>query len=153
RARLAEAEDTLRAIRNGEVDALVVGERLYMLTSADAAANRMRGMALEQLSDVREITEWKEAEDSLLAKDKSLTQIADLTPTILIRCSRDLRYLFANHAAAGFLGYAPEEIVGKTVREILGNDAFTIILPYIERVLRGERVEFETEITGSAAGR
>jgi PAS domain S-box-containing protein len=153
RARLAEAEETLRAIRNGEVDAFVVGERLYMLTSADAASNQMRGADLEQVSDVREITEWKEAESTLLEKDKSLTQIADLTPTILIRCSRDLRYLFVNRAAARFLGYAPEEIVGKTVREILGNDAFTTILPYIERVLQGERVEFETEITGSTAGR
>jgi diguanylate cyclase (GGDEF)-like protein/PAS domain S-box-containing protein len=40
RARLADAEETLRAIRHGEVDALVVGavagqERLFTLTSAD----------------------------------------------------------------------------------------------------------------------
>src|SRR5262252_5515836 len=129
RARLAEAEETLRAIRNGEVDALVVGERLYMLTSAD------------------------EAEAALLGRDKLLTQITDLTPTLLVRCGRDLRYLFANRPAAGFLGFAPEEIVGKTIREILGDSAFTTILPYIERVLQGERVEFETEITYSTAGR
>jgi PAS domain S-box-containing protein len=64
-----------------------------------------------------------------------------------------LRYLFANRPAAGFLGFAPEEIVGKTIREILGDSAFTTILPYIERVLQGERVEFETEITYSTAGR
>ncbi len=40
RARLAEAEDTLRAIRHGEVDALLIqdasGERVYTLRSADA---------------------------------------------------------------------------------------------------------------------
>ena len=47
RARLAEAEETLRAIRNGEVDALVVGERLYMLAVADAASTKLRGRALE----------------------------------------------------------------------------------------------------------
>jgi PAS domain S-box-containing protein len=35
----------------------------------------------------------------------------------------------------------------------LGDSAFTTILPYIERVLQGERVEFETEITYSTAGR
>ena len=39
RRRLEEAEDTLRAIRNGEVDALVVdapqGEVIYTLTTAD----------------------------------------------------------------------------------------------------------------------
>jgi PAS domain S-box-containing protein len=40
RARLAEAEETLRAIRHGEVDALLIadtsGERVYTLRSADA---------------------------------------------------------------------------------------------------------------------
>ena len=40
RARLAEAEETLRAIRCGEVDALLItdesGERVYTLRSADA---------------------------------------------------------------------------------------------------------------------
>ena len=40
RARLSEAEETLRAIRHGEVDALLVvdgsGERVYALRSADA---------------------------------------------------------------------------------------------------------------------
>ena len=40
RARLAEAEETLRAIRGGEVDALLIadgaGERVYTLRSADA---------------------------------------------------------------------------------------------------------------------
>src|SRR6187399_1403276 len=40
RTRLAEAEETLRAIRHGEVDALLVtdgtGERVYTLRSADA---------------------------------------------------------------------------------------------------------------------
>src|SRR4051794_19293048 len=39
RRRLEEAEDTLRAIRNGEVDALVIdapqGEVVYTLTTAD----------------------------------------------------------------------------------------------------------------------
>src|SRR5688500_19419272 len=40
KARLADAEDTLHAIRSGEVDALLIsdatGERVYTLRSADA---------------------------------------------------------------------------------------------------------------------
>jgi diguanylate cyclase (GGDEF)-like protein/PAS domain S-box-containing protein len=51
RARLADTEETLRAIRNGEVDALVVGavvgqERLFTLTSADRTyRNFVEGMS------------------------------------------------------------------------------------------------------------
>ena len=37
-SRLAEAEDTLAAIRNGDVDALIVGEDIYTLDSANAAS-------------------------------------------------------------------------------------------------------------------
>jgi len=35
RARLEEAEETLRAIRAGEVDALVMGEEVYTLKGAE----------------------------------------------------------------------------------------------------------------------
>src|SRR4051794_40270759 len=51
RARLDEAEETLRAIRSGEVDALVVGDKIYMLESAGAASNHFRGEVLAQVND------------------------------------------------------------------------------------------------------
>ena len=55
RARLAEAEDTLRAIRAGEVDALVVetadGPNVFTLQGVDAVSNRFRGELLTQVSD------------------------------------------------------------------------------------------------------
>ena len=54
-ARLQEAEDTIGAIRNGEVDALVVdgatGPQIYALQGQDAAMNRFRGEMLAQVSD------------------------------------------------------------------------------------------------------
>ncbi len=55
RARLAEAEDTLRAIRTGDVDALVVegddGLQIFTLQGLDAEQNRSRGEMLAQVSD------------------------------------------------------------------------------------------------------
>jgi PAS domain S-box-containing protein len=55
RARLDEAEEMLRAIRRGEVDALVVqsaeGPQLYVLQGQDAETNRFRGEMLAQVSD------------------------------------------------------------------------------------------------------
>src|SRR3982750_4481484 len=49
--RLAEAEDTLHAIRSGEVEALVIGDQVYTLESADAASNRFRGEVLAQINE------------------------------------------------------------------------------------------------------
>jgi len=55
RARLEEAEETLRAIRSGEVEALVVetadGPQIFTLQGLDAESNRFRGEILAQVSD------------------------------------------------------------------------------------------------------
>ena len=56
KAQLEEARDTLRAIRSGEVDAVVIegptGVQLYTLESAEAVSNRFRGEILAQIDDV-----------------------------------------------------------------------------------------------------
>ena len=51
RGRLAEAEQTLDAIRSGEVDALIVGDDVYTLDSANATSNRLRSDVLAQMKD------------------------------------------------------------------------------------------------------
>jgi PAS domain S-box-containing protein len=51
RSRLDEAEETLGAIRSGEVDALVIGDQVYTLESSDAASNRFRGEVLAQINE------------------------------------------------------------------------------------------------------
>src|SRR5262245_52177730 len=52
RERVSELEDTLRAIRNGEVDALIDGAAIFSLESAESESNRFRGQVLDQISDV-----------------------------------------------------------------------------------------------------
>ena len=55
RQKLEEAEDTLRAIRTGDVDSIVVetkdGPQLFTLQGIDAESNRFRGEILEQVGD------------------------------------------------------------------------------------------------------
>ncbi len=51
RIRLAEALDTLRAIREGGVDALVDGGQIYTLDSAISETNRFRGQVLAQINE------------------------------------------------------------------------------------------------------
>ena len=55
RARLEEAEDTLRAIRSGEVDALIVdgdpGPQVFILQGVDAESNRFRSDILSKVSE------------------------------------------------------------------------------------------------------
>ena len=51
RVQLDEAEQTLRAIRSGEIDAIVVDDAVYTLDTAHAASNRLRSDVLAQMKD------------------------------------------------------------------------------------------------------
>jgi len=90
--------------------------------------------------------ERKRMEQQLVAKELQLERITGHIDALISQCSRDLRYVFVNQPLADFLGKPVDEIVGHTVPEVLGEAAFRVIRPYLDRVLRGERVAFETEI-------
>lgn len=110
-------------------------------------------MPVRLIGTARDITKRKENENALHSKDELLSQITDVTPIMLARCSKELKYLFVNNTTAEFLGYPKEFIIEQPIRSILGEKAFATILPYIKKVLAGERVEFETEVHYSTAGK
>ena len=86
------------------------------------------------------------AEEALRLKEAELDTIINHTPFMLTRCTRDLRYRFASHAYAQMLGREPQGIAGKPIVEIMGEDGLRTIMPYVESVLRGEQVEYESEV-------
>ena len=98
------------------------------------------------VSIVRDITERKRAEEALRGISAELRQTLYTAGTGLTHCSRDLRYLSANPAYAQYVQMPLEQIVGRPIVEVLGQQTFEIIRPRIERVLSGERVEFEDEL-------
>jgi PAS domain S-box-containing protein len=85
------------------------------------------------------------AEVKPLAPDDA-EQILTDTPFLLTRCSSDLRYLFASEAYARMIGRTAQDVVGKKIREVMGEQGFNTILPYITAVLSGQRVEYETRV-------
>ncbi|MBI5545166.1 MAG: PAS domain S-box protein, partial [Deltaproteobacteria bacterium] len=98
------------------------------------------------------IVERKRAEEALRAREAELDQILTLTPFMLTRCSRDLRYRYASRAYAEMIGRTPEEIAGKSMMEIMGEEGFQTIRPRVETVLRGQPVEFEAVVHFSGLG-
>jgi len=92
------------------------------------------------------------SEEALSRKEQQLLHITDNTSVIIAQCSSDYRYVFANKACAEFLGLPVEEIVGKSLAEVMGQEAFEAVRPYMERVLQGERVEYEAEVPYTRIG-
>ena len=94
----------------------------------------------------QELTERKRAEDALRQSEAELQSVINRTPFMLVRMSRDLRYRFVSDAYAHLLGRARSAIVGKTNTELIGENGVATLRPYIERVLKGEAVNFECNL-------
>jgi PAS domain S-box-containing protein len=71
----------------------------------------------------------------------------------ITRCSRELRYLSANAAYAQIIGLPVEKIVGRPIADVIGAEAFDAIRPHIERVLKGEKEEYEREVPFAGSGK
>jgi PAS domain-containing protein len=69
----------------------------------------------------------------------------------ITRCGRDLRYLRANETYAKIVGL-PLGIIGRPIVEVVGEAAFETIRPCVERVLAGERVEYESVVPLRGSG-
>ena len=86
-------------------------------------------------------------------REAELQQIMNNTPFMFTRCSRDLYYRFVSRAYAEMVGRRPEELAGKPIVESMGEAGVQAILPYVEQVLQGKRVEYEMEVPFAGAKR
>ena len=99
-----------------------------------------------------DLIEHKQSEETLRVREAQLQRLISETPFMLTRCSRDLRYVFVSRAYAGMLGKTPEEIEGKRIADVLGDEAFVTLRPYIDRVLAGSRVDFDDDVPLAGVG-
>src|SRR5881227_735471 len=92
------------------------------------------------------VTEQDRAEIAFREKEAELQFLADTTPFVLARCGSDLRYKFINKAGAALFNTTPEEMVGESIFEMMGEEAFSRIESQIDKVLDGKSVEYDVEI-------
>jgi PAS domain S-box-containing protein len=128
------------------------GERIPTLLCSTPITSTTRNGALLYQTAIMDLSDRKRAEEALRAKEAELEAIINRTPFMLTRCSRDLRYRFVSRAYANMLGRTPEEIAGKPIVEIMGKEGLKTISPHIEKVLKGERTDFETQISFRGVG-
>ena len=79
-----------------------------------------------------------------LQKQKEYVQlITDAMPVLISHIDKDYRYQYANKTYENWYHISQAEINGKHVRDIVGEKGFEIVLPYINKALKGEAVTFE----------
>ena len=89
-----------------------------------------------------------EVRDSALAAHRTqLRAIADNIPEQITYVDRDERYRFVNAYRGVFRDLDPEQIIGRTVREVRGEEAYHAVLPAMRRALQGESFSHERTVT------
>jgi PAS domain S-box-containing protein len=99
------------------------------------------------------LAEHKRAEEEIRLLNERLEQrvrqlqlVTDSAPVLLAHCDTERRYKFVNKGYAQRFGTSREDIIGKRIPEVVGEEAYANFKEYVDAVLSGQRVEFETEI-------
>ena len=85
--------------------------------------------------------------DSENQQSKILEFAFNHCPYLIAYCDVDLCYRFVNRPYADFFGYSADELVGKSIEDLFEKKRFQASLHYLQKVLAGEVVCFQTNIS------
>ena len=95
-----------------------------------------------RMIDALERERWIKAEVQR-AGDKELRLIADAMPVLISFIDKTLTYRFANKTYEDWFYMSPDEVVGRKIHELLGEDRFADRRIYIEEAFAGREARFE----------
>jgi PAS domain S-box-containing protein len=84
------------------------------------------------------------------AEYERLKLMADNAPVLLAYCDREHRYRYVNAAYSVRFAQTPDQLIGKTVEDLLGPELWHRIQPYRDHVLKGDPVEYEVAVEREA---
>lgn len=82
-------------------------------------------------------------EEALLQNEEQVRTITDNLPALISYIGNDQHYRFCNAKVATTFGLEPEDILGRSLREIRGEAMYKELQPFIELALAGQDVIFE----------
>ena len=126
--------EIMRLDDNGQVQYLSIsGEPFF---DANGNFSGYRGIG-------RNNTEMRRISEALRASELQLRQITDTLPALIAYIDSEQRFCFHNRAYEEVFGLAHEQVHGKHLREVLGDDFYQSVKSRIEEVLSGYPVVYE----------
>ena len=113
-------------------------QRFLSLVSGQIASSIAHPQAYEE--------ERKRAEEALEQSGNLMKLINDAIPAFISYIDPKERYQFVNRAYEKWFGVSKERVRGKTIAEILGEEAYQNSVPVIKKVLSGEAVTYENTL-------
>lgn len=83
------------------------------------------------------------AEEAVRRSEAQLSLIADSLPVLIAYVDREQRFRFANLKYREWFGLDPEQVVGRTMASVLGEELYGQVHPYTLQALAGQPADFQ----------
>jgi diguanylate cyclase (GGDEF)-like protein/PAS domain S-box-containing protein len=148
---LAHLRDTLEPFQ--DVLRCVHPDGRIVWTSMKVAPITIDGKIEGFVGTVDDITLMRKSVMALRESEARLRTIADTLPAMIAYIDADEVYRFNNIAYEREFSRSGMDVMGKTVRETVGEQRYAFLAPYIRRVLKGEALAFEENDDSTGAVR
>jgi PAS domain S-box-containing protein len=110
------------------------------------------GSIVGWVASLMDVTELKQAERKAVRLAEQMRLVTDAVPALVSYVDAEGRYRFNNRAYRDWFGHDEEQLRGKHMREVLGDEAFDRLRPHVERALSGQRVYFRATVPYKQGG-
>jgi diguanylate cyclase (GGDEF)-like protein/PAS domain S-box-containing protein len=121
------------------------GQYVWIEAHARLVPSPDPGEAPDLIYAGRDITRRITAEHELERNQRRLRAITDHMPAFVVHVDASERYTFINAHMGKAMAMDPASMVGRSVREVLGEAMYARLKPYLAAVMSGETVTFEIE--------
>ncbi|MEH6472588.1 MAG: NahK/ErcS family hybrid sensor histidine kinase/response regulator [Halopseudomonas sp.] len=97
----------------------------------------------EFVNTYSDITERSRAAQALAMSEHRIRLITDAVPALIAYVDKKLSFEFTNRAYEAWYGWDRHAILGRRLDKIVPAHQLSLLRPYIDRALRGEKVSFE----------
>jgi PAS domain S-box-containing protein len=144
---------SIRSFVRGETEEFVLekryvrkdGETVWALVTARMLRDA-EGRPLHTVTAVQDITDRKRIEQALRQSESQLRLITDALPALVSYVDAKQHYIFNNQKYEEWLGHSPDEIKGRSLKDVFGKPGYQTIRDHVEAVLGGQAVNFEREM-------
>ena len=124
----------------------------FLLVPADYARMILFILIGAMISGQSEAMHWAKAraakaDRALVERERFIRTITDSLPGMVAYWDKGQRCRYANHAYLEWFGRRPEQMIGITLLELMGEQLYAFNEPYIRGVLGGEKQLFERALT------
>ncbi len=132
----------------GESMCFAAGGREVPVSQIVIAHRDALGRIARYSSVMRDRTEQQQAEQALARQSATLRSVAQAIPASVAVIGSDQRYRFVNDAFVRWAGVERDQLIGRTIADILPPQDYARSRIWVERALAGESVQFERDYAG-----